>query len=119
MLNENAKKWVAALRSGKYKQGKGKLHDVDDKYCCLGIACKVAMENGVELNKKYNADDLWYTYDGKSTYLPSSVLLWLRLRNGRGGCPDYSTDLAAYNDTGITFNQIADIIEREHEDLFV
>ena len=36
----NRKKWVAALRSGKYKQGKGQLYDnLDEKYCCLGVAC--------------------------------------------------------------------------------
>lgn len=36
-------KWVAALRSGKYKQGKDFLYNKDeDTYCCLGVACKVA-----------------------------------------------------------------------------
>jgi hypothetical protein len=34
--------WVKALRSGKYKQAEGKLHDPDeDSYCCLGVLCKV------------------------------------------------------------------------------
>ena len=28
-------KWVAALRSGDYKQGKGTLLDKDNEYCCL------------------------------------------------------------------------------------
>lgn len=30
-------KWVAALRSGKYEQGKGYLKD-GNSYCCLGVA---------------------------------------------------------------------------------
>lgn len=34
-------KWVAALRSGKYKQGKGFLLDENGKYCCLGVACSI------------------------------------------------------------------------------
>lgn len=35
---EMKKRWVEALRSGKYKQGKGCLHDeVHDTYCCLGV----------------------------------------------------------------------------------
>ena len=38
MLNDNAKKWVAALRSGKYEQAKGWLRE-GDKFCCLGVAC--------------------------------------------------------------------------------
>ena len=41
-INSNAQKWVEALRSGEYKQGVGCLYDSrHDKYCCLGVACKV------------------------------------------------------------------------------
>ena len=39
------KKWVKALRSGRYNQGKcwlyTKEYDVP-QYCCLGVACRVA-----------------------------------------------------------------------------
>lgn len=37
------RKWVKALRSGKYLQGKGKLESEDSppKYCCLGVLCEV------------------------------------------------------------------------------
>lgn len=42
--------WVAALRSGKYVQGRGALrhqgHDGVDTYCCLGVLCDVAIPNG-------------------------------------------------------------------------
>ena len=31
-------KWVEALRSGKYKQGKGFLRSINDEFCCLGVA---------------------------------------------------------------------------------
>jgi hypothetical protein len=32
-------KWLEALRSGEYKQGKGYLYNsVDNTYCCLGVA---------------------------------------------------------------------------------
>lgn len=34
-------KWVAALRSGKFQQGRGQLRK-GDEYCCLGVLCKVA-----------------------------------------------------------------------------
>jgi len=34
-------KWLKALRSGDYKQTKGELVS-DGRYCCLGVACKVA-----------------------------------------------------------------------------
>lgn len=42
MTPELAKKWADALRSGKYKQGQGYLHDEDeDTYCCLGVLHKI------------------------------------------------------------------------------
>lgn len=34
--------WVAALRSGKYEQGTGKLRTDDDHWCCLGVLSDVA-----------------------------------------------------------------------------
>ena len=36
MNKELIKKWVAELRSGKYKQGKGLLRH-NGRYCCLGV----------------------------------------------------------------------------------
>lgn len=39
--------WVAALRSGKYKQAKKKLHNSrTGGFCCLGVACDLA---GIDL----------------------------------------------------------------------
>ena len=35
-------KWLEALRSGKYKQGRGKLRSVDDEFCCLGVLCDIS-----------------------------------------------------------------------------
>jgi hypothetical protein len=31
------KKWIEALRSDTYKQGKGFLKTIDNKYCCTGV----------------------------------------------------------------------------------
>lgn len=45
MDQELKAKWVAALRSGQYKQGDGCLHDkASDTYCCLGVLLTVAAE---------------------------------------------------------------------------
>lgn len=33
--------WIKALRSGDYKQGRMKLRNLDDEYCCLGVLCDV------------------------------------------------------------------------------
>ena len=37
------KKWLAALRNGEYKQGKGQLFNKHkNTYCCLGVGCAVS-----------------------------------------------------------------------------
>lgn len=53
------KKWIAALDSGEYEQGKFFLQN-EKKFCCLGVGCKVLMppdklrllHNGVILGQK-------------------------------------------------------------------
>jgi len=45
------KEWVAALRSGKYKQGDTYLKNTTDgktKFCCLGVACDLVGAKIVE-----------------------------------------------------------------------
>lgn len=34
--------WLAALRSGDFKQGTGHLRSAQGGYCCLGVLCEVA-----------------------------------------------------------------------------
>ncbi len=36
-------KWIKALTSGEYKQGRGSLMPSQDTYCCLGVACKIGV----------------------------------------------------------------------------
>ena len=48
---ENIQKWVDGLLSGEYEQGRGKLNK-DGKFCCLGVACEVAIKNGLNLSKE-------------------------------------------------------------------
>lgn len=64
-------KWVKALRSGEYRQGKGALcyHlSVEKRYCCLGVLAKTLdiLDNenivNIENGKK------------SGTYLPESIL---------------------------------------------
>ena len=48
------KKWVKALRSGKYEQCTGRLHLKGDGYCCLGVLCDIVgagrWENKPQIN---------------------------------------------------------------------
>lgn len=45
------KKWIAALDSGEYKQGKGHLQS-GDSYCCLAVGCLIIMPSS-DLRMKF------------------------------------------------------------------
>lgn len=60
---ENMAKWAEALESGEYEQGRNHLAIIGEDtesgktfYCCLGVACEVAIKNGVELSKTQRRD---------------------------------------------------------------
>jgi hypothetical protein len=47
------KKWISALRSGKFQQTQGVLQDRDG-YCCLGVACQIfSPKHQLERNGQY------------------------------------------------------------------
>jgi hypothetical protein len=106
--------WVAALRSGKYRQTKRVLADKDG-YCCLGVLCEVAIQDGMNLrvDPNYHRDDMTVkSYDGATTVPPQKV--WMDW----AGMPEANpyvaySSLATLNDGGKSFKFIADIIERE------
>lgn len=106
-MNKNAKKWIKALRSGKYTQGTGKLRD-KDKFCCLGVACDLYDKN------------IWLNLD-QANVLPYDVMRWLNLSHNEGSYYNKGrqTFLTYHNDFDkYTFSEIADIIESEPEGLF-
>jgi hypothetical protein len=72
---------VAALRSGRFAQGRGALKRLN-RYCCLGVACVVAAENGLQLRaenfvnavKFGDPDD--FVADASWSLLPNTVRAW-------------------------------------------
>lgn len=73
----NLRLFVAALRSGKYRQTKGNLAEFDlrakkKKLCCLGVACEVAKANGLNVEVRRDESNLYY-YNGILTSLPPEV----------------------------------------------
>jgi hypothetical protein len=101
---ELKKKWCAALRSGKFQQGKEFLYNhIDDAYCCLGVLCVIAGKD----------------HDPDGAMLGKSLLEEFELKRND------AVRLACYNDGCIpdsnqaadrkTFLEIADIIESEAE----
>lgn len=118
MKKEVADKWVAALRSGKYKQSTGVLRHAGG-FCCLGVLCEVAIEEGIPLvvEKRgygYNA----ITYNDSSHLLPRAVLSWAEMRWDDGTfLGRVRKSLVQMNDHGATFEEIANIIETHYEEL--
>lgn len=108
-MHEKIKReWIEALRSGKYEQGKGSLRD-GDKFCCLGVLCDIAIKHGVTDWKRASF--------ARESNLPSTqVLKWAGL-NAHGGPSvqifDDATTLVLLNDSGLSFDWIAAIIETE------
>ena len=110
MRKELKEKWLEALRSGKYKQGRGKLRSVDNEFCCLGVLCDVSGQG--EWDKKTEAH-YWYGQGNKwGTYgLPLFMNEFTGLTMGT------EETLFALNDVEkLSFNEIADWIEENVEE---
>ena len=92
------KKWLKALRSGKYKQqDEGVLRTPENKYCCLGVAAHLV---GCTWITGYGYIEKRSGIRGISK-IPKILI-------GYEGIPD---TLAQMNDSGKSFEQIADWIE--------
>jgi hypothetical protein len=144
MNKEIMQKWVAALRSGEYKQIDGRLRSYEPdecgkySYCCLGVLCDLHRQ-------EFNADgsDYHYTWgEGKkhqtskptTAYanhvddLPYSVKEWAGVKMSS---PVVSVDagdlmevemseaelIGLNDDHSWTFSRIADVIEEQWKDL--
>ena len=134
MKKEVAKKWVKALRSGKYKQGYGYLKQLNSKnqprHCCLGVLCELYNDTMKKNHKKtlkvVQGIDIT-TFNNKSDILPTVVAKWAGIKNNSGTFSYEAEDkygkiklaecLAQLNDVGTKFSTIADIIEKNVENL--
>jgi hypothetical protein len=109
----NRDKWVAALRSREFEQTKEVLVSEDDEakksYCCLGVACVLAIREGIEPSFPDERETDW------DQELPDSIRRWLGLSDRAGRLAreiDGQENLIGLNDkAGYTFEQIADVIE--------
>ena len=123
MKKEVADKWVAALRSDVYVQGKDMLANEDrTEHCCLGVLCEIAIENGVRVRVRTEGEE-FTRYDGESYRLPHVVKEWADMMFNDGRLFDEDTEdlppdsLAELNDSGLSFKEIADHIEEYWEAL--
>lgn len=127
MDEEIKAEWVAALRSGEYKQGAGQLAYVSPNgnasYCCLGVLCDLLAQQG-RISQRTRIHDegggsVYFKSHGEEDedtgVLPKGVakLVGLGVDNPAVLYGGTLTDLASLNDGGASFKEIADLIERE------
>lgn len=104
---EQLKIWIAALRSGEYKQTTRALQN-EHGYCCLGVACKVLIPaDKLELDKHGFID--WGIASGQPA-APD----WLKLINGDYANKMGPTLIMLNDEFNFTFNQIADLLEKTY-----
>jgi len=101
--------WIAALRSGKYKQGKHRLRSDTDEFCCLGVLCDISP--AARWNGTRAVGCSGDIEDASVIGLPKSVQRWAVLPTT--GPAVKRGFLSALNDQGVPFSEIADLIERD------
>jgi hypothetical protein len=123
----NRKVWVNALRSGKYQQtieflGIDLKLDGKISHCCLGVGAEICGLNKGILNEITGV--IQYG-QGEEETAPEVFMNAVGLRTSEGSFAFpidndflYCHSLVDYNDNGLTFDQIADIIEYEPTGLF-
>lgn len=95
MKPELKAKWVAALRSGKYRQAKEFLYEANGGgYCCLGVLGCVLGIDQETLAYKGNMDGAAYNFVYEHINKEQASNLAIRM-----------------NDAGVPFSEIADYIE--------
>lgn len=120
-------RWVAALRSGSYTQGKRVLR-MGNCYCCLGVACEVFRQDTgqgewVEMEGVGILPPIFefkMEGDRESAILPKAVTAYLGLPSTPPRTVSFNPTingftLADHNDEmGATFDDIARMIEVEY-----
>jgi hypothetical protein len=129
MNAEQKTTWLAALRSGEYTQGQGRLVSLSEggvmAHCCLGVLCDLADKAGVVQKKTIAEYSIWYDDDDGA--LPPSVVQWAGMTDAvpnpivkyRGvnlslaELNDGTRTLDGHNFIKLSFAEIADIIEEQ------
>lgn len=128
MRSDIAAGWVANLRSGKYEQGNSRLASISvsgTKFCCLGVLCEMAIQEGVIPPGIAFKDIYWHEpclIYGQRAYtgLPKEVMEWAGIKTSSadfGKTDDKRNSLMTLNDDGSSFEEIADVIEAHTEEL--
>lgn len=115
--------WLKRLRSGEYSRSEGCLKGLEGGFCCLGVLTDIwAAETGTEWFMSYGGTTWSIGTGGESAVTPVSVMEWSNLKNSTGtlllgdyvkasGRREFYVTLSNLNDEGMTFEEIADVID--------
>lgn len=107
--------WVAALRSGDYKQGRDVLREPTRdgmSYCCLGVLCEVMIKNKSEL-VKLEPNSPSYRFATPYGGVCNNMNIHDPVRVKIGLTNNMQKTLQRKNDSGKSFEHIADYIEKK------
>ena len=115
-------KWLEALESGEFKQGKNYLKQIVDgepHYCCLGIGCQLLKLE--EVKPESGSDDIVAFVDSKVESNTSTagerLMKVLKIRDAVGSMTNNSS-LASMNDNNVSFKDIAKFCRENPEKVF-
>jgi hypothetical protein len=98
-------RWTKALRSGEYEQCKGRMRDsVNGGHCCLGVLLDLKDPHA------WSDHDYWNTI-GPDGMIKTDGLDGLTPVKRDGFYVDIGRQLARLNDDGLSFPEIADVID--------
>lgn len=136
-------RWLKELRSGEYEQGAGDLHTtpqggrehIPERFCCLGILSLMCAQEGAVISEpSLGGYVIAYGASRETSYLPDEVVAWAglvfegerqhadaKIEENRGILSNGTHEkfredavgLAQLNDSGHSFDEIADVIERD------
>lgn len=106
MNQEIKKRWVEELRSGKHVQGRGQLRDHEGRVCALGVLCEMAIEDGVQIERRHDHYESMPSGECFEVCPPVEVVRWADLT------PRISGLVASRNDDGYSLAELASLIEK-------
>lgn len=124
MKKNIAQRWIKALKSGKYKQGRDRLKKIqkdNERHCCLGVLCELYNKDQKSKNKKPIRQRVVLDLSNRFSYVqfgscsestPPTVKKWSGLTS------DDDVYFADLNDRGCSFKKIASIIEDQLQDYY-
>ena len=117
MKKEIKEKWLEALRSGKYQQGRMRLRNSREEFCCLGVLVDIVHPEWWVASPDPGIDYVVSTPDYHAGPLaavpPREFAVEVGLPEHMPTGKSTFLTLAHMNDGGDSFHCIADFIERE------